>query len=219
MEMGSVLTGESIRQGWMSLMLASASVAGGVAVSNERAVFVPISGVEQMISDTARAFAAIAAPSSPEIDTLYFPKAVAGLGRHSGLRRRATPTGDTIQPSAFDRPDPFGDMSDQSVFGSQAQDQIMASAQASGESLGSGAPMRLASLGNVGPGFYTGVDNPPGDGGGSSGTDPSDPTTPIDPTTPVPEPSAWMLMIGGFGLVGGLQRLLRHARRVSLAFG
>jgi hypothetical protein len=205
----------------MSLTLASASIAGGVAVSNERAVFMPISGIEHAISETARAFAAIASPPPVQVDSLYFPPtSLAQLGRRS--MRRAAPAGaDPVQPGDYTRPDPLGDRPD-TVFGPQASpEQIMASAQANGGTPGSAAPAQFASLGGArGPGFYTGVDNLPGDGNedGTTPVDPTDPTAPGNPTLPVPEPASWVLMIGGFGVVGGLQRLLRTRRsRPTLA--
>ena len=63
-----------------------------------------------------------------------------------------------------------------------------------------------------GPGTIADVDptNP------TNPTDPTNPTNPTNPTTPgVPEPSAWVLMISGFALVGAGLRGRTRRRRLS----
>jgi hypothetical protein len=67
-------------------------------------------------------------------------------------------------------------------------------------------------------GFFPGFGGGPGTTAGVDPTNPTNPTNPTDPsgpttpTTPgVPEPSMWLLMISGFGLVGaGLRRSRRR---------
>jgi hypothetical protein len=41
-----------------------------------------------------------------------------------------------------------------------------------------------------------------------------EPIDPVDPNAPVPEPAAWAMMLGGFGLAGGMMR----RRRVRVAY-
>jgi hypothetical protein len=214
--MASLLTGEAVRQGWMSFGLAAASIAAGVAVSNERAVFIPISGVEGAISSTARAFAAIAAPAPVQIGSLYVMP-MAALG-HRPAARRASPSGtNQLAGNDFTRPDPFATLPGTPGAMSQGtQDQIAQSARMAGNALPSDgtAPVQLASLGGAGGGgFYSGVDVLPGTGSST----PTNPSAPGAPVMAVPEPTSWGLMIAGFALIGGLQRRRVHRSRTSSA--
>ena len=74
----------------------------------------------------------------------------------------------------------------------------------------------IAGIGVGVPGGTPVVPGGPGGGGGGPGTTPTTPTTPVTPEPvpgPVPEPSTWLMLIGGVGLLGaGLRR-----RRIGLA--
>lgn len=76
----------------------------------------------------------------------------------------------------------------------------------------------IAGIGIGTPGGTPVVPGGPGGGGGGTGTTPTTPVTPVTPEPtpgPVPEPSTWLMLIGGVGLLGaGLRR-----RRNGLAAG
>lgn len=83
----------------------------------------------------------------------------------------------------------------------------------------------LPSFGGLGPGNVTALQNPvdpdpegptgpgvsPTDPAGP-GTNPVDPGDPQNPVSPVPEPTTWMMMILGVGLVGAALRRSRQAQ-------
>jgi hypothetical protein len=205
--MRSILTGEAIRQGWISFGVVAVSLAAGTSVSNERAVFIPISGVENAITASVRAFAALAIPGPVRVYTLYVaPVQLGGLPQQPIVQRVELPTlglenGQTPGSTPFaGQPDP--------AFGQAVDAEVAAAAQAAADAVAANGSdsITLASLGRTPPGNYNGVSNVPGDN--------SNPNPPTPPTA-VPETGSWVMMILGFGLIGALQRRIGRARRLA----
>jgi hypothetical protein len=227
--MGSALTGEGIRQAWMSLGLVAASLAGGASVSNERGVFIPIAGIERAIAATFRAFAAIAAPAPITIDSLYvLPQRMDQIGRAPRLQRVVDMRGVNFHPysaAPVRVPSSSGPLGQPTQPGG-ADAEIAAAAQAAQQALAPEPQVQLAQLGNTpfpifrGPDVFGGGGVP---GNETTPTDPDDPDSPDNPDTPiappvppvvpVPEPATWAIMIAGFGLMGAVQRSIALRER------
>jgi hypothetical protein len=181
-------------------------IAAGITVSNERAVFLPISGADESISATARAFAAIASPLPVEIGSLYVPMRLNALGhgRPVGAAGANAPALD----QAFDRA-PLQGPGDPALIGSGPINAALPQNLA--------APVRLASIGPASAHFYRVIDNigtPANPSNPNGPTTPGSPTNPVDPVAPVPEPAGWAMMIAGLGLTGAVLRSIRRSGSV-----
>ncbi|UAK25426.1 PEPxxWA-CTERM sorting domain-containing protein [Sphingomonas nostoxanthinifaciens] len=176
--MVSPLLAERRRHWRTSFGLTVAALAAGVAVSNERGVFMPIWGVDDAIAATARAFAAVAAPEPMQVDSLYTPPTTLHRITTAPSYRRIVdvpgftpPVMPSFEPASGFEPASIGAVA------------------VSAPDLSS--PVSFAALNTPTPVVPAGVTQVQG----------------------VPEPASWTLMIGGFGLVGALQRVLGRARR------
>jgi hypothetical protein len=202
--MRSILTSEAIRQGWVSFGVVAVALAAGTSVSNERAVFIPISGVENAITASVRAFAALAVPGPVRVYTLYVaPVQLGGLPQQPIVQRVELPTLGLENQAPGSTP--FAGQP-APAFGQAVDAEVAAAAQAAADAVAANGSdsITLASLGRTPPGNYNGVSNVPGDN--------SNPNPP--PPTAVPETGSWVMMILGFGLIGALQRRIGRARRL-----
>lgn len=230
------------RRHWrISFGLMSICLVSGVAVTNERGLFVPIGDFDKALAATVKAFAAISGPPGGRLDwsdiarvTKLTDADTTVAEESSGLvlrdlqrLRKLTMAEETRGPDeeiashfGTDNPGPgFGG----SALGGQAQGDAGGSGQTqvAAEVINSviaSTPTELATIDTpVAP--PTGQTDTPASQLSADpvpGVGPLEPVvTPPPPTGLVPEPSSWGMMITGFGLIGALMR--RTARRKRMA--
>lgn len=227
------------RRHWrISFGLMSICLVSGVAVTNERGLFVPIGDFDKALVATVKAFAAISGPPGGRLDwsdvarMTKLTNADTTVGDEAGglvLRdlqrlRKLTMAEETRGPDeeiashfGTDNPGPgFGG----SALGGQAQgDAAGSQAQAAAEVINSviaSTPTELATIDTPVAPPTAQTDTPASQLSSDPVIGPIDPAvTPPTPTGLVPEPSSWGMMITGFGLIGALMRMSARRKRAA----
>ncbi len=195
-----MLRREQRRQLLMNGWLIAGFIVVGTAVTNERGIFRPV-GTDGL-SATARAFVAIASPAGLATPRLRDVRSVSSLDPFEvtapsrDVRRRLIDAIDWV-PGEGEAP---------------AQEPL---------SFGTG-PITIADASNSGnnnaPGQQAAFVTPPQELGVSTPNIPTTPAVGLDPGTGVvPEPATWLMLIAGFGVVGGVLRAVEGRRRSQLA--
>jgi hypothetical protein len=167
----------------------------GTAVTNERGIFRPV-GVDGL-SATARAFVAIASPAGLTTPRLRDVRSVSSLDPFEvtapsrDVRRRLIDAIDWVPGEGEQR----------------AQEPLSFGA----------SPITIADASNSGnnaPGQQAAFVTPPEALGVSTPNVPAAQAVGLDPGTgAVPEPATWLMLIAGFGVVGGILRAVERNRR------
>lgn len=226
------------RRHWrISFGLMSICLVSGVAVTNERGLFVPIGDFDKALAATVKAFAAISGPPGGRLDwsdiarmtkltdadTTVADEAGGLVLRDLQRLRKLTMAEETRGPdeeiaSHFGTDNPGPGFGGSALGGGQAQGETSdGQTQIATEVINTiiaETPTELAKIDTpVTP--PTTVDTP----ASQLSADPVPAIVPVDPpVTPtglVPEPSSWGMMITGFGLIGALMRLTARRKRAA----
>jgi len=187
------LTLEQRRHWRISFGIMLACLVSGIAVSNERGVFVPLRDLASTLAVTARAFAALASPPGHTVLEPYENLLLADKpALPPGVPADETPQ--AMMARILDAPPEPGPpllMAPPPAFGPLAPITFSQTPNIPGIT-----PFQPA------PSFVVSVPLS---------------VVPETPTAPVPEPSSWALLIAGFAAIGWVQRRVARKTRQAAA--